>query len=139
MLHANVNIVNAFFEAYGKKDSKGLQNVLDPGVKWIFPGHHSFSGVKTGFDEVIAFFDAMSLIMGSSGVKAERFFMEANDNYAVEYQHVWTNRLDGNNLDHRWCVVWRFKNGKIIEGRHLAGDQHEVDRFFHKISQSGLA
>ena len=139
MLHANINIINTFFEAYGKKDTAVLRNVLDDGAKWIFPGHHSFSGVKAGFDEVIAFFDAMSLIMGSSGVKTERFFLEANENYAVEYQHVWTNRLDGNNLDHRWCVVWRFRNGKIIEGRHLAGDQHEVDRFFHKISQAGVA
>ena len=138
MIHPNISIVNTFFEAYGRKDSDLLQTVLDENAKWIFPGHHHFSGVKIGFDEVIAFFDSMSQVMGSSGIKAERFFMEANDNYAVEYQHIWTNRLDGNNLDHRWCVVWRFRNGKIIEGRHLAGDQHEVDRFFHKISQEGL-
>jgi uncharacterized protein len=138
MPHPNLSIVTAFFEAYGKKDMDALRTVLDEHVKWIFPGHHNFSGVKTGFDEVIAFFDTMGRIMASSGVKAEKFFMEANDNYAVEYQHIWTNRIDGNNLDHRWCVVWRFRNGKIIEGRHLAGDQHEADRFFHKISQAGI-
>jgi len=137
MAHNNINIINTFFEAYGKKDIDKLQTVVDENAGWIFPGHHKFSGVKTGFDEVITFFDKMSSIMGSSGIKAERLFIEANDKYVVEYQYVWTNRSDGNNLDHHWCVVWKLKGGKIIEGRHLAGDQHEVDRFFHKITQAG--
>jgi len=33
-------------------------------------------------------------------------------------------------------IRWKIKNNKIVEGRHFAGDQHNVDRFFHKISQS---
>ena len=135
MEHQNISIVNKFFDAYGKRDIDALHAVLHDDVTWNFPGHHNFSGVKKGFDEVIHFFDTMGGIMGNSGIKAERLFMEANEKYVVEYQHVWTNRTDGINMDHQWCVAWKIKNGKIIEGRHLADDQHEVDRFFHKISQ----
>ena len=138
MKQQNMSIVNNFFEAYGNKDRNALHAVVHEEVKWTFPGHHNFSGVKNGFDEVIHFFDTMSSIMGSSGIKAERLFMEENDKFVVEYQHIRTNRTDGNNLDHHWCVVWKIKNGKIIEGRHFAGDQHEVDRFFHKVSQAAL-
>ena len=43
---------------------------------------------------------------------------------------VWTNRDDGHNLDHQWCVRWVFKDGKIVEGRHFASDQYAVDEFF---------
>ncbi|MGC4034318.1 MAG: nuclear transport factor 2 family protein [Chitinophagaceae bacterium] len=135
-MHQNIQLVNRFFEAYGKRDFTMLHEVLDKEVRWIFPGHHNYSGEKNGIDGVIAFFDTMSGIMGSSKVQAERLFIEANDRFVVEYQHIWTNRIDGNNLDHHWCVTWKIKNNKIIEGRHFAGNQHEVDRFFHKVSQS---
>jgi len=135
-MHPNITIVNSFFEAYGKRDMDALHNIVAENVQWIFPGHHNFSGVRNGFDEVIAFFDTMGPVMSNSGIKAERLFMEANEKYVVEYQHIWTNRTDGNNLDHHWCVTWKIKNNKIVEGRHFAGDQHNVDRFFHKISQS---
>jgi len=135
-MHPNITIVNSFFEAYGKHDMDALHNIVAENVQWIFPGHHNFSGVRNGFDEVIAFFDTMGPVMSNSGIKAERLFMEANEKYVVEYQHIWTNRTDGNNLDHHWCVTWKIKNNKIVEGRHFAGDQHNVDRFFHKISQS---
>jgi ketosteroid isomerase-like protein len=109
--------------------------VLDEKIIWHFPGHHLYSGKKEGVDGVITFLDIMRSAMGSSNVSAERFFMEQNDNLAVEYQHIRTNRIDGVNLDHYWCVTWKFRDGKIVEGRHLAGDQHEVDRFFNHIAQ----
>ena len=132
----NIDVVNAFFSAYGKRDFDGLNKVLDEQVVWHFPGHHIFSGKKEGRDAVIAFFDTMGAIMGPSNVSAARFFMEQNEQYVVEYQHIRTNRSDGNNMDHYWCVAWKCKNGRIVEGRHLAGDQHEVDRFFHSIAQT---
>jgi ketosteroid isomerase-like protein len=131
----NISIINNFFAAYGNRDMDALRDIVDEKVIWNFPGHHSFSGVKKGFDAVIDFFDTMSRVMGSSRVEVERLFMEENDKYVVEYQHIRTNGVDGNNLDHHWCITWKIKNGKIVEGRHFAGDQHEVDRFFHKISQ----
>ena len=43
-------------------------------------------------------------------------------------------RTDGNNLDHQWCVLWTFANGKIVEGRHLAADQYAVDAFFNQVA-----
>jgi ketosteroid isomerase-like protein len=139
MAHQNILLVNQFFEAYGKRDMEVLHAVLHDDVSWFFPGHHNFSGVKKGFTEVIHFFDVMSGIMSDSSIEADQLFMEANDQYVVEYQHICTHRADGNNMDHHWCVAWKIKNGKIIQGRHFAGDQHEVDRFFHKISQSKAA
>jgi uncharacterized protein len=82
---------------------------------------------------VVAFFDAVGSIMGSSNVKVESLITGANDQYVVEGQHISTNREDGNNLDHQWCVLWKFENGKITEGRHLAADQRAVDEFFTEV------
>lgn len=28
------------------------------------------------------------------------------------------------------CVLWKFREGKIIEGQHLVSDQKEADYYF---------
>jgi ketosteroid isomerase-like protein len=133
MTHPKFDIINRFFEAYGSQDESGIHQVLVENVKWTFPGQNPMSGTKAGIDEVIAFFDTMGGIMGRSNVKAEKLVTGANDDYVVECQHIWTSRDDGNNLDHHWCVLWKFENGKITEGRHFAANQFAVDEFFNKL------
>ena len=137
MTHPNLDIINSFFEAYGGHDEPGIRQVLAENVKWIFPGQNPMSGTKAGIEEVIAFFDTMGGIMGRSNVKAEKLVTGVNDDYVVECQHIWTSRDDGNNLDHQWCVLWKFANGKITEGRHFAANQFAVDEFFNKLIPAG--
>jgi uncharacterized protein len=132
--HPNLELIDKFFEAYGKRDLNGLRQVLAEDAKWVFPGRHPLSGTRTGIDEVVALFDTLGEIMGKSNIQVEKLVMGVNDDYVVEGQHIWTNREDGNNLDHQWCVLWKFEKGKIVEGRHLAADQHAVDKFFTSIS-----
>src|SRR5258708_24621916 len=127
MPHPNFEIIDKFFDAYGRRDMAALREVVAPGpgeAVWVFPGRNRFSGAHRGPEGIAAFFDAMGGVMGQSKVKAETLFREANDHYVLESQHVWTNREDGHNLDHQWCVRWTFAGGKIVEGRHFAADQY---------------
>lgn len=134
MEHPNLDLINRFFEAYGNRDLDGLRSVLAENVKWTSLGQHPFSGVRIGFDEVIAFFDTMGAVMGKSNSKVEKLVVGANDTYVVECQHVWTNRDDGHDLDHLVCVLWRFENGKIVEGRHFYADPRAADTFFNYVA-----
>ncbi len=134
MTNSNLDLINKFFEAYGKRDMEALRLVLDEDAKWISLGQHPFSGVKDGFDEVIAFFDTMGAIMGGSNVRVEKLIVSENDQYVIECQHVWTNREDGHNLDHMVCVLWTFKESKIVEGRHFFADPKAGDDFFNYIA-----
>ena len=131
MQHPNFEIIDRFFDAYGRRDRQALAQVLAGDVTWTFPGRNPFSGVKRGPDAVVAFFDAMGGVMSRSGIQAETLIRSANDNYVVEAQHIVTHRADGVNLDHYWCVLWTFRDGQIIAGRHLAADQYAVDEFFN--------
>src|SRR6266496_4291228 len=110
MAHPNLDLIKRFFEAYGKHDLNALRQVLAEDATWTFPGDHPLSGTKVGIGEVVAFFDAVGSIMASSNVKAESLVTGANDVYAVEAQHISTNRDDGHNLDQYWCVLWTFEN-----------------------------
>ncbi len=130
MAHPNLALIDKFFEAYGKRDLERLHRLLAPDARWTALGQHPLAGVKVGFDQVIGFFDAMGSVMGKSNPKVEKLIVSANDDYVIECQHVWTNRSDGHNLDHLVCVLWTFKDGRIIEGRHFFSDPQAADRFF---------
>lgn len=134
MANSNLDIINKFFEAYGKRDMDSLKLVLADNAKWISLGQHPFSGVRNGFKEVIAFFDTMGAIMGKSNVSVEKLIISENENYVIECQHLWTNRVDKHNLDHMVCVLWTFENSKIIEGRHFFSDPKATDDFFNYIA-----
>lgn len=88
------------------------------------------SGTKVGIDAIIAFFDAVGTIMGRSQPTVDKLVLGVNEQYVVECQHIRTNRTDGPNLDQQLCVLWRFADGKIVSGQHLASDQDAFDAFY---------
>lgn len=133
MENQSVTIVNKFFEAYTKRDFEAIKQVLDENSKWIFPGQNPLSGEKKGIEEIVEFFDKMGAVMNQSNARADVLIMGANEHYMLECQHIWTNR-EADNLDHHWCVLWNFKDGKIAEGKHFAEDQYKVDTFFNKLA-----
>ena len=134
MSHPNLDLIDRFFAAYGARDLAALREVVAEDVTWNFPGRNPLSGTRRGVDEVVAFFDAMGGVMGGSAIQVERLISAVNDAYVVEVQHITTHRADGHNLDHQWCVLWRFENGRIAEGRHLASDQYAADEFFNAVA-----
>lgn len=135
MPHPNLDRIDQFFAAYGSRDMAALREVVAEGFSWHFPGRNPLSGTRHGLDEVVTFFDAMGGLMGNSNSHVDRLIQAANDDYVVEVQHITTHRPDGHNLDHQWCVVWRFEDGKIAEGRHLASDQYAADDFFNLVAR----
>ena len=130
----NSIIINKFFEAYGKHDFAAIRQVMQEEVMWIFMGQHPLAGVKNGIEDVVAFFDNVSDIMGPSKVKAEKLVSGENDHFLIECQHITTHRDDGNNIDHHVCVLWTFEKGKIKEGRHFFADAHAADTFFAAVA-----
>jgi uncharacterized protein len=130
MPHPNLDLIDRFFAAYDKRDLAALRDVLAEDASWTFPGQHPLSGTKVGVDAIVAFFDAVGSLMGSSHPIVDKLVLGVNEQYVAECQHVRTNRADGPNLDQQLCVLWSFADGKITSGRHLAADQDELDAFY---------
>jgi ketosteroid isomerase-like protein len=137
MAHPNLDLIDRFFAAYAKRDLAGLHNVLADNATWTFPGHNALSGLKVGIDELVAFFDAVGHIMGSSHPTVEHLVLGVTEQYVVECQHIRTSRTDGPNLDQHLCRLWRFANGKIASGRHLTADQDALDAFYATLLPHG--
>src|SRR5689334_19601614 len=99
MRHPNLDLIDRFFAAYGNPDRAALRDVLAEDATWTFPGHHPLSGTQVGIDAIVAFFDAMESLMGSSQPTIEKLVLGVNEQYVAECQHVRTHRADGPNLD----------------------------------------
>lgn len=134
MTSANEELIHKFFQAYSRRDLAAIRQVMDEEIRWTFPGTHPLGGVKSGVEEVVAFFDAIGAIMEASRIWNETLIVGANENYVIECQRLLTRREDGLNLDQQMCVLWRFEKGRIVEGRHFAADQRALDEFFNRVS-----
>lgn len=103
-------------------------------VTWYFMGRHPYAGVKKGIDQVVAFFNSMAETMGDSKPTIEKPIVCENENHLIECVHTISNRTDGIHLDHFATVLWTFRDGKIIEGRHFFADPESVDRYFTELT-----
>lgn len=132
--HANLQLIERFFNAYSQRDLAALREVLADDAHWIFPGDHALSGTHSGIDAIVAFFDAVGSAMGQSLPHVERLVMGVSDQYVVECQQIQTNRAGAPNLDQTMCVLWRFANGMIILGQHLAADEAQLNAFYESFA-----
>ncbi|MEV4257162.1 nuclear transport factor 2 family protein [Spirillospora sp. NPDC049652] len=130
MTHANQEIIHRFFEAYGKHDMDALREVMAEDVTWNFPGRSQVSGVIRGLPDVVAFFDRISQFE----MRSDTYVTGANDDYIVEAQRTYTVAPDSD-FEMEYCVLWRFADGKIVNGTHLCADQHRADAFFDEVAR----
>lgn len=130
MPHANEQIIHRFFDAYGKRDMAGLREVMADDVSWNFPGHSPVSGVTRGLPDVIALFDRI----GGLQMRADTYVTGVNDDFLVEAQRTYCV-APGSDFEMEYAVLWRFADGKIVNGTHLCADQHRADAFFHEVAK----
>ena len=130
----NLEIINKFFESYGKRDFGGLRQVLDENVTWYFLGRHKLAGIKKGLHQLVSFFDTMAGIMSQSNPTIDKLIVSEKDSHVIECQRIRTNRSDGINIDHHVTVLWTIENGKITSGRHFFADPKAVDEYFNSVA-----
>lgn len=68
MIASKLEILDRLFAAFGQHDIDGIRATMSDNATWVFPGHNSFSGVKSGIQEIVDFFDAIGQIMIQSNV-----------------------------------------------------------------------
>jgi ketosteroid isomerase-like protein len=122
----NIQVVQDFFAAYGANDLDGIAAVMDEDIRWHIPGRHPLSGTKHGRDEVLAFFAQL----GAAGFRAEPIYFGADETHVVDIHRGWSNATGKPNVDTTWALVYRIKDGKIVEATNLSADQDAANTFF---------
>lgn len=127
--HPNLDVIHAFFTAYGSNDIQGIKKVLDERIKWHIPGEHPLSGTKTGIDEVLEYFKQLE----KGSFKAEPIIMGVNDTHVIDCHRNWSNLENEENLDNMSCLLWSIEDHKIKEVHNFPENQSIVDLFFKKL------
>jgi uncharacterized protein len=126
--HSNLLLINTFFQAYATNDLDAIRQILDPDVEWVVPGRHPLSGTKAGVEEVLNYFKQLSVF----SFHARPIVMGFNDEYVIDCHLNWSNQEGSENIERMSCLLWKFRDGKIIKVYNFPEDQHAIDEFFSK-------
>lgn len=125
--HPNVRLIQDYYAAYGSGDHAKLRGLFAEDIRWTIPGHHPLSGIKSGVDEVLAFFAEL----GRAGFRAEPIFLAADNDWVLDLHRGWSTNPEG--LDILWALAFRISNGRIAEAINFAADQHAADNYFWRV------
>ena len=126
--HRHVLRYARMIEGFNSNDLETVREILAEGVRYVIPGRSPVAGEFVG---IPAHLEMLRRARDRSGgtLRLEPRAIVANDEYLFVYGRISAER-DGKKLDSDHCVVFRFENDRIIEGRTLPVDQYEFDEFW---------
>lgn len=125
----NAETVRRGYAAFNTADLKTLTELFDEGASWHTPGRSPIAGDHKGREAVFAQF-------GRYGGETKGTFKATlqqvltSDDGRVIGIHRNTAERDGKRLDVDCCIVFEFKDGRVIEGREHFYDLYAWDGFW---------
>jgi len=114
--------------AFNAGDLAGVAESVAPDVVYCIPGRASVSGEFHGVEEVISAFGRLRRESGGT-INAEPQNVAADADTVMFTARV-TARHDGRSLDVVNAYAFRFRDGKLAEGRLFPGDLRAIEAFF---------
>jgi ketosteroid isomerase-like protein len=114
--------------AFNAGDLSALADRVAPDVVYHIPGRATVSGQFHGIDEVIGAFQRLRKESGDT-IAAEPGLV-LRDADTVMFTARVTAEHDGRTLDVQNAYVFRFRGGKLADGRLFPGDLHAIEAFF---------
>jgi uncharacterized protein len=126
----NAETVRRGYEAFNSADMKTLTELFDDNASWHTPGRSSIGGDRKGpRDAVFAQFGRYGGETGGT-FKATLLHVLKSDDGRVIGIHRNTAERGGKRLDVGCCIVFEFKNGRVIDGREHFYDLYAWDEFW---------
>jgi ketosteroid isomerase-like protein len=124
----NLKTLMAVLDAFNRNDINAAADGMSEDVVYIIRGRSTVSGTYRGRQD---FADALRRIQqltnGTMAGKPE-VVLSDGDNIMM-YMHVTGNRPDGRRYDNDQAYLYRFRDGKLIEGQTIPVDQHAFAEF----------
>jgi ketosteroid isomerase-like protein len=125
----NAATVRRGYEAFNSADMKTLTEIFDESASWHTPGRSSLAGDHKGRDATFAYFGRLG---GDSGgtFKAVLQDVYTTDDGRVVGVHRNRGERNGKHLDIECCLVFEFKDGRVIDGSEHFDDLYAWDEFW---------
>ncbi len=125
----NAETVRRGYEAFNSADMKTLNELFDDNASWHTPGRSSIAGDRKGRDAVFAQFGRYGGETGGT-FKATLLHVLKSDDGRVIGVHRNIAERGGKRLDVGCCIVFEFKDGRVIDGREHIYDLYAWDEFW---------
>ena len=124
----NAERIRNGYRAFNEADLPALVDLFAEEVVWHFPGHCKFSGDHIGRDATLTMLGGMA--ESSNGTyRAELHDVTASEDHAMGWATDLGER-EGRSLSVSAVVVFRMKDGKVVEAWHHFQDVRQVEDFW---------
>jgi len=128
-MHTNAEIIRRGYHAFNTADMETLTELFDENASWHTPGRGSITGDHVGRDAVFAQFARYGEETEGT-FQAELRHVLADDDGRVVGVHHNSGVRNGKRLDVECCIVFEFKNGRIMDGREHFYNLHGWEEFW---------
>lgn len=125
----NAETVRRGYEAFNRGDMKTLTELFDERASWHTPGRSPIAGDHKGREAAFAQFGRYGGETKGT-FKATLLHVLKSDDGRVVGIHRNTAERGGKHLDVGCCIVFEFKDGRVIDGREHFFDLHAWDEFW---------
>ena len=124
----NIDTLMRVLEGFNRNDIDAAAEGLDPHVTYIVRGRASVSGRYRGRDAMASVLRRIKeLTRGTMAGKPEVILAKGDE--IMMYMRVTGSRPDGRKYDNYQAYLYRFRNGKLLEGQTIPVDQHAFEEF----------
>ncbi len=128
MEHPNRLRYRRLLDGFNSNDLAVVAEVLSPELVYTMPGKSSLAGRTQGIPDHIEMLRRARELSGGT-LRLDPSAILADDEHLVVLGRISAKR-HGKILDSEHCVLFRFSEGKIIEGRTVPTDLYEFDTFW---------
>ncbi len=125
----NADTVRRGYAAFNAADVETLLEVFDENASWHTPGRSPIAGDHIGREAVFAQFGRYGGETNGTFKANLQSVLISDDGLVVGIHHNVAQR-DGKRLDTGCCIVFHFKDGRIVDGREHFYDLHNWDEFW---------
>src|SRR2546429_4418449 len=125
----NVAIMQRAYDAFNSGDINTLTEIFDESAVWHLPGRSAMANDYEGRDATLAYFGQLAQETGGT-FRAELLSTLPDDEDRVVGIQRSIAKRNGKHLDVGNCIVFGFKDGRVIDGREHFHDLYAWDEFW---------
>ena len=125
----NADAVQRGYAAFNAADMKTLTELFHENASWHTPGRSPLAGDFKGRNAIFAQFARYGGETGGTFKAALQRVLTGADGRVAGIHHNTATR-NGKRLDVYCCLVFEFKDGRVVEGKEYFYDLHAWDEFW---------
>jgi uncharacterized protein len=126
--HPNVIAYKRMIAAFNANDLSAVEALVDADLAYSIPGRSPVACSTRGVTEHLRVLRRARELSGGT-LRLDPHAIAADGDYLFVWGRITAERA-GKRLDSEHCVMYRFKDGKVIEGRTVPVDLHSFDEFW---------